>query len=92
MEKIHKNLNYANLMKTDWAKQFDELQIIEIKKGIRNNLDVSVYANPIFDNEQMYEIRDGLQDNLAISLYAKPDLTWKQMRDIKKFLLQEKNS
>ena len=49
MEKIYNNLNIDNLMKTDWFSQFDEYQKKEIRYGLEEGLDVSVYANPEFD-------------------------------------------
>lgn len=61
MNKIHKNLNYANLMKTDWVKQFNPSQIMEIQTGIDNNLDVYLYANPNFKINKMIRIRCDLQ-------------------------------
>ena len=61
MDKIHKNLSYANLMKTDWANQFNPSQIMEIQIGIDNNLDVYLYANPNFKINKMIRIRCDLQ-------------------------------
>ena len=43
----------------------------EIYLGLKNNLDVSYYANPIFDKEQMKTIRYGLADKIDVSIYAK---------------------
>jgi hypothetical protein len=44
----------------------------EIRLGLENNLDVSVYANPEFDKDQMKEIRLGLENKLDVSVYIKP--------------------
>ena len=49
MEKIYNNLSIENLMKTEWFNQFDRNQIIEIRWGLSENLDVSIYAKPEFD-------------------------------------------
>ena len=53
MEKIHNNLNIENLIKTDWFNQFNNNQKEEILQGLKENLDVSIYAKPEFDWEQM---------------------------------------
>ena len=52
---------------------FDEEQIEQIKLGLRNNLNVNIYANPKFSSEQMREIRQGLNYELDVSIYAKPE-------------------
>ena len=54
MNKIYNNLNINNLIKTDWFKQFDVNQKEEIEEGLKNNIDVSVYAKIEFDSQQMY--------------------------------------
>ena len=60
MNKIYNNLSIENLIETDWFEQFDEYQQEEIIKGLKNNLDVSIYAKSEFDWEQMREIRFNL--------------------------------
>ena len=49
MEKIHNNLNIENLIKTDWFEQFSINQKQEILKGLKEDVDVSIYAKPDFD-------------------------------------------
>ena len=49
MEKIYNNLTIDNLMKTDWFNQFDEYQQKEIRYGLEEDVDVSIYAKPDFD-------------------------------------------
>ena len=44
MNKIYNNLNIENLIKTKWFNQFDEYQRNEIRWGLEDNLDVSIYA------------------------------------------------
>ena len=48
MNKIYNNLNIKNLVKTEWFDRFDPNEQEEILEGLRNNLDVSWYANPEF--------------------------------------------
>ena len=43
-KKIHNNLSIENLMKTDWINQFNKDQQVQIRIGIKANLDVSWYA------------------------------------------------
>ena len=67
----------------DKVHDFDDLQMEEIRLGLTDGLDVSVYAKHEFDSEQMSEIRLGLADGLDVSVYAKPELSWKQMEEIR---------
>ena len=53
MKKQYNNLTIANLMKTDWIKQFNKEQQEEINYGIKENLEVSWYAKPEFSAQQM---------------------------------------
>ena len=89
MNKIYNNLNIENLIKTNWFEQFNIHQKHEILKGLKNNVDVLIYAKTEFDWHQMFEIREGLKDNLDVSLYAKPEYSWKQMNEKRKILLKE---
>ena len=79
MNKIYNNLNIKNLIKTEWFNQFEKYQQYEILEGLKNNLDVSIYAKLEFDNLQMEQIRLGLEANLDISWYAKEEFDCVQM-------------
>ena len=83
MKKIYNNLSIENLMKTEKFNQFDEIQQKQIELGLKNNLDISIYAKPELDFQQMNEIRLGLIDNLDVSKYAKSEYTWEQMEKIR---------
>ena len=89
MNKIYNNLNIENLIKTNWFEQFNIHQKHEILKGLKNNVDVLIYAKTDFSDYQMDEIKLGLKDNLDVSLYAKPEYSWKQMNEKRKILLKE---
>ena len=89
MNKIYNNLNIENLINTEWFNQFDKYQQEEIKLGLEDNLNVSLYAKPEYSTEQMKEIRLGLKDNLDVSIYANPDIYWRQMKEIREELLKE---
>ena len=54
--------------------EFDFMQMLQIKWGLAENLNISIYAKPKYTWEQMDEIRSGLIWNLDVSWYAKPEL------------------
>ena len=89
MGKIHNNLNIDNLMRTDWINQFDEYQQQEILRGLKEDVDVSIYATTEFDWFQMRQIRIGLERKLNVSLYAKPEISGKEMEEIQEKLWKE---
>ena len=91
MNKIHNNLTVENLIKTDWFNQFNRKQRIAIKDGLKDNLDVLIYAKPEFDEYKMNQIKAGLKDNLDVSYYAKKEFNWKQMEEIREELRNEQN-
>ena len=64
----------------------------EIRYGLEDNLDVSVYAKSEFDYNQMFEIRKGLEDNLNVSVYAKPELDLKEMAQSRGRMLLRKST
>lgn len=89
MEKIYNNLNIDNLMRTDWIKQFNEYQIRKIKQGLRNKVDISLYAKTDYNWLQMEQIRLGLIFDLDVSKYAKPEISSDKMFKIREKLLRE---
>ena len=89
MGKIHNNLNIDNLMRTDWINQFDEYQQQEILRGLKEDVDVSIYAKTDFNFAQMRQIRIGLERKLNVSLYAKPEISGKEMEEIQEKLWKE---
>ncbi len=51
---------------------FNELQLVQIRRGLISNIDVSLYAKPEFTRLQMEEIRLGLilnMRNLNLIIY-----------------------
>ena len=91
-KKIYNNLNVENLIKTEWFNQFDEFQKKQIRTGLEENLNVSIYANPEFNVYQMNQIRLGLKENLDVSLYAKKEYNSKQMKEIREKLKNEQKN
>ena len=86
MDKEYKNLTIENLLKTGL---FTKEQKHEIEQGIRENLNVSLYAHPCFDKDQMYQIRNGLENELDASIYAYPEYNDGQMEEIKWGIAQD---
>ena len=60
----------------------------EIKIGLENNVDVTLYNNPIYTNKQMREIRLGLEKGLNVSYYASSEFDYQQMVEISRGLEQ----
>lgn len=60
----------------------------EIRRGLVENLDVSIYAKPEYDAYQMKEIHHGLVENLDVAIYAKPEYGWEQMKEIRLGLMK----
>ena len=71
------------LQNSQWFNQFQELQQQEILKGLKANLDISIYAKEEFDWKQMWQIRLGLKNNLDVSIYAKLEYNGDKMEQIR---------
>ena len=71
--------------------EFDYLQMMEIREGLKAGLDVSIYAKPEFNWEQMEMILIGLEDNVDVSIYAHPKFEWPQMDEIREGLVKGLN-
>ena len=61
----------------------------EIRLGLEDNLDVSIYAKTKFNFHQMRKIRKGLRDNLDVSKYTNPKFNADKMEEIRLKLLRE---
>ena len=89
MNKIYNNLNIENLIKTEWFNQFDKYQQEEIKLGLEDNLDVSVYAKPEIQHSEMKEIRRNLlkdkliKNNYKISTKKTSEITLEEINKMK---------
>ena len=59
------------------------LQLREIRLGLKERLDVSVYAKEEYSWQQMKQIRIGLSKKLDVSIYAKPEYNQFQMRELR---------
>ncbi|MBQ1902575.1 MAG: DUF342 domain-containing protein [Lachnospiraceae bacterium] len=63
--------------------RFDEDQMEEIRIGLEEGLDVSIYADPEFMPLKMEAIRIGLEKGLDVSKYARHEYDWFQMEEIR---------
>ena len=71
-------------------KEFDSYQLEEIYLGLKDDLDVSIYAKPEYDDYQMKQIRLGLLSDIDVYIYAKPQLSYLKMNEeYNKLLNQE---
>lgn len=63
--------------------EYQKAQNQEIKLGIEEGLDVSIYSNPEFNWLQMEQIRMGLKDKIDASAYANPAYSYETMRQLR---------
>lgn len=69
------NENIRQLLETEWANRFTSLQLAEIRRGLEQDVDVSVYAIASFDDTQMRWIRKHMQRKLDFRKYAMPSIS-----------------
>lgn len=70
-------------------QQFSNLQMVEIKQGIRHHVDTTIYQNVNLMAAQMREIRLGLEKGLEVSKYADMKFSAQQMEQIRLGLEQK---
>lgn len=78
---LQNNIEPSTIIEDD--KRFDSNQIWEIRKGLEDGVDVSIYADPKFDWRQMHQIRLGIEAGVDINLYADPKFDYLQMWEIR---------
>lgn len=64
-----------------YSRDFSAFQLSQIRLGLQNGVDVSIYADTKFDTLQMQEIRLGLESELDVSQYANPQYNCAQMHE-----------
>ena len=69
------NENIRRLLETEWANRLTSLQLAEIRRGLEQDVDVSVYAIASFDDTQMRWIRKHMQRKLNFREYAMPSIS-----------------
>ena len=75
------NENIRRLLETEWANRFTSLQLAEIRQGLEQDVDVSVYAIASFDDTQMRWIRKHMQRKLDFRKYAIPSISGEYICD-----------
>ena len=60
---------------TVYKPEFNYDQMEQIRKGLEEKLDVSIYAKPEFNWEQMDQIREGLEQGIDVRSYADPNIS-----------------
>lgn len=75
------NENIRRLLETEWANRFTSLQLAEIRRGLEQDVDVSVYAIASFDDTQMRWIRKHMQRKLDFRKYAIPSISGEYICD-----------
>lgn len=75
------NENIQRLLETEWANRFTSLQLAEIRRGLEQDVDVSVYAIASFDDTQMRWIRKHMQRKLDFRKYAIPSISGEYICD-----------
>ena len=84
---IFENIENAEKFKFFIEKyNYNKMQKDIIYSGLKNKLNVSLYAKHNFTSEQMYQIREGLEKGLDVSIYAKPEYPTEQMSLIREAL------
>jgi F0F1-type ATP synthase delta subunit len=67
------------------TEDYDDLQLIEIKEGLKSGIDVSIYDDPNkYNYQQMFEIRRGLEAKIDVSDYLDENFTAGQMCKIRR--------
>ena len=75
------NENIRRLLETEWANRFTSLQLAEIRRGLEQDVDVSVYAIASFDDTQMRWIRKHMQRKLDFRKYTIPSISGEYICD-----------
>ena len=75
------NENIRRLLETEWANRFTSFQLAEIRRGLEQDVDVSVYAIASFDDIQMRWIRKHMQRELDFRKYAIPSTSGEYICD-----------
>lgn len=79
--KLPNNLTNETLIDTYKAQGFNVDQIEVISEGLRQNVDVTVYAYTHFTHKQMRALKDGLLLGFDMQPFAKANLSYEQIRN-----------
>ena len=70
---------------------FDCEQMAVIRMGLREGVDVSIYAKPEFTAPQMYEILSGIHSGVDVTIYAREEYNLVAMTRIREMLQRAKH-
>lgn len=62
------------------GRSYDSEQIIQIRRGMEDKIDVKIFANPEYNAEQMKQIRLGVKNGIDYSIYANGSYSAEQMK------------
>ena len=65
------------------SSAFNTLQVEEIKRGLKEGLEVNYYAHPKYNWKQMAQIRMGLEKGLNVSIFTDSNLSSYEMYEIR---------
>ena len=74
----------------DWSA-YTAAQTREIREGLDDGLDVSIYADPQYNAEQMNEIKLGLRTGIDVTQYTDPTYNADKMYFIREGLEDRKS-
>lgn len=79
--KLTNNLTNETLIDVYKAQGFDVDQINVISEGLRQNVDVVIYAHKHLTYSQMRALKDGLLLGFDMQPFAQANLSYKQIRN-----------
>lgn len=79
--KLTNNLTNDTLINAYKAQGFDVDQIEVISEGLRQNVDVTIYAHKHLTYSQMRALKDGLLLGFDMQPFAQANLSYKQIRN-----------
>lgn len=79
--KLTNNLTNETLIDAYKVQGFDVDQIEVISEGLRQNVDVTVYARKHFTYKQMRALKDGLLLGFDMQPFAQANLSYTQIRN-----------
>lgn len=62
------------------GRSYDSEQIKQIRQGMKDKIDVKLFANPDYNAEQMKQIRLGVKNGIDYSIYANNSYSAEQMK------------
>ena len=79
--KLSNNLTNETLIDVYKAQGFDVDQITVISEGLRQNVDVMIYAHTHLTYSQMRALKDGLLLGFDMQPFAQANLSYEQIRN-----------